>query len=120
VGLAIMSHMQSIYHDVLGRHADLVHSRHQIDQVADQLNQLSQTAPRSIAEQKRQLANILQELDPAATSPNLLSDTSSELPGETADVQQAVAVLARTPSAADRNEDTRQELLVPSAVVHLR
>ncbi|MGP8258450.1 MAG: putative bifunctional diguanylate cyclase/phosphodiesterase [Acidobacteriaceae bacterium] len=115
-----MSHMQDVYHGVLGKHASLDHSRQQIDQLVDRLNQLSQASSRPIAEQKQRAPILQQEQDLAAASQNLLSDTSPDLPSESSDVQQAVDALLHNSSAADRSEPASEELLLPSAVVPLR
>ena len=120
LGLAIMSHIQGVYRGVLGKHANLDHSRQQIDQLVDRLNQISQTSSHGYAEQKQHDAMLQQKQELIAASQKLLLDTSPDLPGESSDVQQAVDALALSPSDEGRTKQVSNALLVTPTVAHIK
>lgn len=98
-GLAISRHVYNVCHDVLVRHEWLLAISRQADEVSGRLDRLSQAKPGS-ADEKMQLNQFFADLDPA--SAHFLADISSELPAETADVEQAIAGLKSAVRTPDR------------------
>lgn len=114
VGLAVLWHAQSVYSDILDRQESLVLNRHQVDQLAEQINRAVQ---RPTVEQRQQGAGLLHELDATPTVQSLLANTTADLPVETAEVQQALAELHRCASSSPQSPRTSAE---QSAIAHLQ